>query len=313
MSWRTFLTRHRRMPTRATTIALACALTGGCSLLDPWLAPPQQTTARSATTPLIDYLCRSAAVPAQDTQVGLVLPIRVGLAFVPGATGGGPLTTEREALLAGLRDRFRTVQYVADVVVVPDYYLSGGTGEGFEQLTQLAALQRLDLIALVSYDQVSRVRENERALANLTIVGQFFMTGNDTATHTLLDLAVVEPRSRSLLLRAGGTSSLGDAVTAVARDRKLEQQMRAGFDEAAHKLSDNFATELASLESRVRAGNTPIAITRRAGGGALDAVQLLFLGFFVAVLARGCLPRRRRAARGRAVTPPPATSRADSR
>ncbi|MEO8063244.1 MAG: hypothetical protein ABI821_10915 [Pseudomonadota bacterium] len=77
----------------------------------------------------------------------------------------------------------------------------------------------LDLFALVSYDQMVDAMENRNSIAYLTIVDAYFVRGNRHKTHTLIDLAVIDPATRSLVLRAGGTSSLGGNTTLIDAQR----------------------------------------------------------------------------------------------
>jgi len=55
---------------------------------------------------------------------------------------------------------------------------------------------------LVSYDQVTRRDDNNWSLTYLTIVGAFVIPATDHDVATMVDLAVVDPASRSLVLRA---------------------------------------------------------------------------------------------------------------
>jgi rhombotail lipoprotein len=57
-------------------------------------------------------------------------------------------------------------------------------------------------MALVSYDQVTYTEDNKWPVGYLTIVGAYIVKGMINDTTTLVDLAVVDPKTRSLLLRA---------------------------------------------------------------------------------------------------------------
>ena len=152
-----------------------------------------------------------------------------------------------------------------------------------QQLEQLARLQGLDLVALISYDQRSETSENRRALTYLTIVGGMVFRGTHNETQTIIDLAVVEPVGRSLVLRAGGVSSSADSAAAIDQSHKLAKQQRVGFDVATEQLIANFRTELVAFEGRVRAGTADIKVARQGrsggggGGGAVDPAMLIFL------------------------------------
>jgi rhombotail lipoprotein len=260
-----------------------CANLGGLCFLDCG-------SSRAGSTPLVSYLYPDGSVPASDSTPVLKVPLTVGLAFLPGQAGTTEIgARDKEAILARLRDRFRSLDYVRDIVVIPDYYLP--RSGGYESLAQLARLQSLDVLALVSYDQVAKRDENKRSLAYLTIVGAYLVRGSHSETSTLLDLAVVEPSSRSLLLRAGGTSFSSGSSTAVDQGEKLRHQSRRGLDLAADELVTHLDHELTLFSERVRSGNAPIKVVKRGqgdgGGGAITWTWLLLLAGLPA-LSRGC-------------------------
>jgi rhombotail lipoprotein len=251
---------------------------------------------QSSSTPLVDFLYPDGDVPGTDGPVEIELPMVVGLAFLPSKDGRGPSATERDRLLAVVKERFRSVDYLRDIVVIPDYYFSRQPGRGFQDLGAIARLMGLGAVALVSYDQVSATRENKRSFAYLTIAGMFFVRGNEQTTHTLLDLAVIDPHSRTLLLRAGGTADASRSTTWIEQNAGLARQQEQGYDGAVAALNENFARELTAFEARVRDGTAPVRVRKasaRAGGGSLDVLQLLFLGVFAAALARAGLRRRK--------------------
>ena len=81
------------------------------------------------------------------------------------------------------------VKFVADIVVIPDYYLQGKAG--FEGLEGVQRLYGIDLMALVSYDQVAHEDDNNWSLGYVTIVGAYVLKGTRHDISTLVDLAVV--------------------------------------------------------------------------------------------------------------------------
>jgi len=240
------------------------------------------------------------------------LPIRVGVSFLPEAEGrtyGGATEIDRDKVLNAIRERFKSLGYVREIVIVPGYYLHAtsvpgyylhhsGEGDGLEQIQQLSRLYQFDLFALVSYDQVLDQTQNQASFLYLTIVGAYVVPGNRNETHTLLDLAVIDPRSRSLVLRAGGTSSLGNNVAAVTVESNGIAQRKRGFELATASLLDNFQAELTAFEARVKEGTAPVRVVRSSspanghggGGGALDPLMLVVL---LGCLGAACITRRR--------------------
>ena len=279
--------RHKRRLRLLGAAALSLLL-GGCGLLEGNSCVFHCGQSTHASTPLVEFLYGDDKnVPKRDAEVTLNLPIRVGLAFLPPRSGNpndGPTGAQRERILSSIRENFAGLPYVADIVPLPSYYFDYSRGDGMRQLQQLARLQRLDLMALVSYDQHSQTSENRRAITYLTIVGGMIFSGTHNETRTVIDLAIVEPNGKSLVLRAGGISSGSDSTAAIDQSHALAKQQRVGFDQATEQLIANFRIELADFESRVRAGTADVKVVKQArnsggggGGGAIDPALLVFL------------------------------------
>jgi rhombotail lipoprotein len=235
-----------------------------------------------SSSSLVGFLYGDGDVPPVASEVHLELPLRVGVCFLPAGGRGGPTASERDQVLAAIRENFKTRPYVSEIVPIPDYYLRNTGGDGMTQIEQVSRLNQLDLFALVSYDQVTATTTNKSSLAYLTIVGAYFVRGDRHETHTLLDLAVIDPRTRLLVLRAGGTSALAGNTTLVDADRHEAAQRTRGFEKATVSLVDNFQRELTDFEGRVRAGTVPVKVRHRSsagagGGGALDPALLALL------------------------------------
>jgi rhombotail lipoprotein len=270
--------RIARSRWRLAVMGLVVLMCTGCEVF--WLDSHDSST--HATTPLVHFLYGKDAVPPVDASVELKLPIRVGLSFLPSqdaSSGAIPTAAQRSEILQAVREKFRTLPYVTEIVIVPDYYLDGTQRNGFEQMQQLARMYRLDLYALASYDIVTRSHLNKSSFTYLTIVGAFFVHGDDQDVQTLVDLAVIEPQSKQLVLRAGGTSSVKGSSAAVDLEKHEYLRVQRGFEQASAALLVNFETELRGFETRVREGTAPIKVVRqtKSGGGALDPTMLALL------------------------------------
>jgi rhombotail lipoprotein len=143
----------------------------------------------------------------------------------------------------------------------------------------------VDLMALVSYDQVVHTDENNWSLGYLTIVGAYVLKGSRHDVSTLVDLAVVDPVSRSLVLRAGGTSTSHGNTTLIDAARDTRSAAADGYAAATDEMIEHFDTALTKFESDVRSGNAPVQVVRKTdagrsgggGGGALDWPFILVL------------------------------------
>lgn len=266
----------------ALVLAMASMLgLSGCVLLCDGPCSRKVVHAGNSTS-LVEFLYPEGVPPRTDTVPELRIPLWVGLAFLPSrqAAGVAPLdAAKRQELLERIRQRFSSRQFVSEISIIPDYYLA--SSRGFAGLAGIQRLQNLDVMALVSYDQVTRQNGNNLSLGYLTIVGAYILPGTTRETTTLVDLAVVDPESRSLVLRAGGTSSGQGLSTLVGASRDARKASVDGFDLATSQLIENFDVALAGFEKEVRAGKANVRVVRRSGGGGaiglVDAAALILL------------------------------------
>jgi hypothetical protein len=87
-------------------------------------------------------------------------------------------------------------------------FLPDRDGAPVEGLAGVQRLYGVDLMALVSYDQVRYQDDRGLAAGYLTVVGAYVLKGTRQDVTTLMDMAVIEPATRSIVLRAGGTGAL---------------------------------------------------------------------------------------------------------
>ena len=130
-------------------------LLAGCSSL--WDLS-SASSRRGVSSSLVDFLYPEGQEPPPYSEAipQLNVPLRVGLAFVPSRNEQDkPILSEatKSELLYRVRDQFRDRSYISDIEIIPDAYMRGG--RGFTSLDQLARLHNLDVMALVSYDQVA--------------------------------------------------------------------------------------------------------------------------------------------------------------
>jgi len=219
-----------------------------------------------------------------------------GIGVMAGVDGGvGELEeAQKEQILEHIRARFADRKFVAEIVIVPDYYLTGA--RGFDGLQGVQRLYNIDLMALVSYDQVTHLDDNRWSLTYLTIIGAYVIPGSSHDVATLVDLAVVDPATRSLVLRAGGTDTRLSSSTLIDRDRDARTASAASFGVASQHMIDNFDAALGQFEASVKAGHANVRVVNRAaenggrsGGGSLAVCDVLMLLAFV-VLRRVSAP-----------------------
>lgn len=261
----------------ATATVLAALLVSGCVGM---FGHGTQRHHRSSS--LVQFLYPGGAPPAQTAPPVMKLPLTVGVAFLPPVGGTGALDdAEKNRVLEQVRARFKSRAFVREIMPIPDYYL--GDARGFEGLAALQRLYGLDLVALISYDQVARQEANELSLAYLTIVGAYLFPGTSQDVNTLVDLAVVDPVSRSLVLRAAGMDSRAGASTEAGSQQRLRNRSVAGFRDAAAQMIERFDTELRRFEQDVREGTSRVQFVGggSGGGGSVDWMVLGILGSLV--------------------------------
>jgi acyl-[acyl-carrier-protein]-phospholipid O-acyltransferase / long-chain-fatty-acid--[acyl-carrier-protein] ligase len=275
---------------RVGILIAVCMLTSGCAVMCwPECAPRRQTAASSS---LVEFLYPHGQVPAGNAIPELPVPLRVGLAFLPTRGTANTLdAAHKEQLLEQIRARFASRKFISQIVIIPDYYLAGRAG--FEGLEGVQRLNGVDLMALVSYDQVTHVDDNNWSLGYLTILGAYVLHGTQHDVSTLVDLAVIDAPSRSLVLRAGGTDTRQGTSTLAQEERVSRDAGVEGFTVATAQMIDHFDSALTQFEADVRAGKANVRVVHRGregssgsaggGGGALSWSWLLALLPIVAV------------------------------
>jgi rhombotail lipoprotein len=231
---------------------------------------------------LVDYLYPAGEKPPplSAQTATLELPLKVGLAFVPSQYGSskGPSEAERMQMLQNVKAAFSGRDFIEEIAVIPEAYLRAG--RGFEGLEQTARLYGLDVMALVSYDQVANTSEKSSSLLYWTIVGAYVVKGNKNDAQTFVDTAVFDIATRKLLFRAPGVSDVESSATLVDQEQDMRVTQRKGFEQAMADMTKNLDTELASFKERIRTDGS-VKVTRASGysggGGAFDAGLLALL------------------------------------
>jgi rhombotail lipoprotein len=99
----------------------------------------------------------------------------------------------------------------------------------------------------------------------------------------LVDLAVVDPATRSLVLRAGGTDTRHGDTTLVGAQHDTRETATAGYGAATDEVIDHFDAALTKFEADVRSGKAAVQVVRNndpghaGGGGALGWPVLALL------------------------------------
>ncbi|MGI9331479.1 MAG: rhombotarget lipoprotein [Gammaproteobacteria bacterium] len=263
---------------------------GGCSWL---LGGPDAFEARKGvSSSLVDYLYPEGEVPPELTPgiPKLELPLRAGIAFVPSAGAGiqGLTETKKDELLNEVRKAFVDREYIERIEVIPETYLRANSG--FAGMQQVARLYGVDVIALVSYDQVAATDETTASLLYWTIVGAYVIPATENEVQTFVDTAVFDVPTGNLLFRAPGTDKRQSQTTAVKSTEKLRDDRAAGFSAAMADMTGNLMTELDRFEVRLEEEPTLADVTwqkgREGGSGALSGATILILFLVLTFIRR---------------------------
>lgn len=260
------------------TLLIITVLLSGCTSLMQQIT--DQGMRRGVSSSLVDYLYPSGETPPDfdETVPNIQLPLRVGISFVPShADNSIALTASRKSeLLNKVKSAFSDKPFINDIVVIPDTYLR--SNRGFKSVDQVSRLYSLDVMALISYDQVVYTDDSRASLLYWTIVGAYFINGSKNDINTFVDVAIFDVDSHKLLLRAPGTDEVIAKSALINSSEKLRIARQGSFDTAIDNLSANLEIELASFKERIKKDKS-VEISYRpgfsGGGGATSWLALM--------------------------------------
>lgn len=196
----------------------------------------------------------TAATLAAADVAALRVPLRIGVAFVPAAAGDPIALTEvqQAQMLARVVRAFERYPFVGDLKPIPTTYLK--PGGGFADLERASALFGVDVVALLSYDQVQFTEKTRSSIWYWTLIGAYLVQGDQYDVHTLLEATVVDVKSRRLLFRGAGSSLQRGGATASNVAETTRAARAAGFEQATEQLIPQLQASLEAFRSRARAG-----------------------------------------------------------
>jgi len=207
------------------------------------------------TASVVDYLY-SGQQPQEKMQrasiAELNIPLRIGIAFVPGVADPRFGITEVEQIRwsTQIKAAFEKYPFVGELVVIPTRYLNNGGG--FENLRQLATLFNLEVIALLSYDQIQFSEPNKLSVTYWTGIGAYLVPGDQYDIHTVLETTVFDIRTRKLLFHAPGTSTVKGSSTWIKLSDSSRQARAEGFDKALQQLIPNVDAALQAFRKQAQ-------------------------------------------------------------
>lgn len=272
------ISQHRSI----CVLVLVATGLGGCT---QFLTGATGETRRGVSSSLVDYLYPNGEIPpAQDGSIPqLNVPLRVGLAFVPSRDSDevpGLSEADKTALLAKVRDAFIEQEFISEIEVIPETYLR--SGRGFQSLEQVARLYQLDVMGLVSYDQVVTSEDSTASVLYWTIVGAYFIEGSKNDVQTFVDTAIFDIKTRRLLFRAPGINKLSNRSTLIKSAEELRESRRASFTAAIEEMTTNLDKQLVGFQERIKEDPTVATVVEkpgRGGGGSTGFLLIALLTF----------------------------------
>lgn len=241
---------------------------------------------------VVDYLYPNAnEPPALKSEITrLRPPVRVGVAFVPGSGAATSLPeTEKIKLLERVRASFSKHEFIGNIEVIPTAYLQ--PKGGFTNLEQVARMFNVEVVALLSYDQVQFNDTNVLSVLYWTIVGAYIIHGDQYDVQTLVDASVFDVRTHKLLFRAPGTSQVKGSASMAGFSERARAARVEGYNKAVDDLVPKLQTELDSFKERIKTDGSFKVENKPgySGGGSVDGLMLALLGLLVAF----CYAKRR--------------------
>ncbi|MCK6423622.1 MAG: rhombotarget lipoprotein [Burkholderiaceae bacterium] len=239
---------RREMLQRLAALAglgLAGGFLGGCAAMDQGNRQRQVASVLSFLFP-----GKEQPPPPSDRVAEIRVPFRIGVAFVPDTAKADLRLSEveRQQLAGKVRDAFASYPFVGRIETVPSLYLE--PGGGFENLERVGALLNLDVVALLSYDQVQHADASGWSFLYWTGVGAYVIEGDKFEVLTAVECTVFDIRSRRLLMRAAGTAGGKGGATLVGFGEKARAARSAGFSEAMDKMVQQLRGEVQAFRER---------------------------------------------------------------
>ncbi|MDN5864604.1 MAG: rhombotarget lipoprotein [Gammaproteobacteria bacterium] len=278
-----------------------------CVALAVMLTACAGTRVHETSSSVVQFLYpEGAPASVKEGPVALTLPVSVGIAFVPpgkslarihGRThtiGRGISAVEQQALLKKVAAHFEQYKFIKQIKIIPQTYLA--PAGGWNNVSALAKMFGVGIIALVSYDQVQTTSENAWSITYWTIIGAYLIPAEENSTSTFVDTTVFDTTTHQLLFRAPGISRISGHSTPIGQSGAINEQSQAGYQKAVDKMIVNLDQALDQFKDEVKDNPEAYEVKYRdknhaTGSGTLGMGALALL---LALLAIGVILRRRR-------------------
>lgn len=196
----------------------------------------------------------TTAVVAPADLAQLRVPLRIGVTFVPSSAlaSAGATDAQQQQLLDGVVKAFERYPFVGELKIIPTQYLRAGGG--FTDLQRAATVFDVDVVTLLSYDQVQFTEKTRASAWYWTLIGAYLVQGDQYDVHTMIEASVLDVKSRRLLFRAAGTSVTRGEATMSNVAEATRAARTTGFRQAVDQLIPQLQASLAAFREKARAG-----------------------------------------------------------
>ncbi len=202
---------------------------------------------------IVDYLYPKAT-QAPQLAPGITYlrpPVRVGIAFAPNDSKARTLPeTEKIKLMERIKTAFAGQAFIGSLEIIPSQYLQ--PAGGFVNMEQVARMFNVEVMAMVSYDQIQFTDSNSLSFLYWTVIGAYVVHGNEYDTQTMLDISVFDVASRKLLMRAPGTSQVKGGANLSNFSERSRAARTEGYNKAADQLIPALQAEIESFRERLK-------------------------------------------------------------
>lgn len=253
------ISRELQSWTVISTVIVVVSLLTGCAHVN-----------KQRTSSLQEYLYPKDAKTEEvhSALPKLSPPLRMGIVFVPETlreTTGARYETSMSSMFGTAeplseKEKTELTQEISSLLgkdpffrsieSVPSTYLP--KGGSFTNLDQVRTMTGIDVIALLSYDQVQFTDEGLLTLLYWTGIGWYLVPGEKNETNSTLDIAVYHTPSRNLLFRGLGKSRITGHATPVNLTEALRKDSNEGFREAAKMMIGNLQQQIELFKQNIK-------------------------------------------------------------
>jgi len=271
-------------------LIISVFLISGCSTIQSMFGINYSAQQRSVSS-VVEYLYpnKTGEINIETKIPELLLPLNVGIAFVPDNCGSfrrHDLNEElKRKLLGNIADRFGEKDMINKVEIIPSGHLK--RRGSFTNLRKIKKELDIDIVVLLSYDQVQYTERNAVSLVyHWSIVGRYVFKGDKNDTITMMEAAVYDIGSEELLFRSEATSNVKGNSASAFISEELRVRSQKGFALAVDDLSKMLEWDLYGFKQKVKSKQVEVKVSyRRSGGGGGGGLGVAFTIFLLLVMS----------------------------